>query len=203
VNHPEEALEDYAFGLADPEVEAHLAICEQCRARVRLDRAALATIALRSEQANAPKALRARLLAASEENGRLHVHAPKLAALFEISLEKARSTLDALDAPDGWEDGLLPGMGTIHVSPGPALHRVGALTHLVKLPAGLDWPSHRHLGEERHLVLEGAITDSRTGRDYGPGEMLVSPTGTSHSFHVHPEVPCIGAIVLFGEVEFG
>ncbi|MGZ3420485.1 MAG: cupin domain-containing protein [Polyangiales bacterium] len=203
MTHPEDALEEYALGFSNPDVEAHLAICESCRARVRLDRAALAAIALQNPPSRAPKALRARLLAASAENGRLRGHAPALASLFDLPLEKAVSILDALDAPDGWEEGLLPGMGTIHVSPGPSLQRAGALTHLVKLPAGLDWPTHRHSGEERHLVLEGAITDSRTSRDYRAGETLVSPTGSSHSFHVHSEVPCIGAIVLFGEVEFG
>lgn len=202
--HPDEdALEAYALGAADREIESHLALCEACRTKVRLDREAFAAVALLRPAVRPPSALRARLLAASMENGRLRGHAPALAALFEIPLEKALSTLDALEAPDGWEDGMMPGMGTIHVSAGPALARAGATTHLVKLPAGLDWPNHRHGGEERHLVLEGAIADSRTARDYGPGDVLVSPQGSAHSFRVHPGVPCIGAIVLFGEVEFG
>jgi anti-sigma factor ChrR (cupin superfamily) len=204
VIHPDEdALAEYALEGEGPEVESHLAVCETCRAKVRLDREAFAAIALSRPPVQPPSALRARLLAASMENGRLRGHARALAALFEIPLEKALSTLDALEAPDGWEGGLLPGMGTIHVSAGPALARQGARAHLVRLPAGLDWPNHTHGGEERHLVLEGAITDSRTARDYGPGEVLVSPKGSAHSFHVHSEVPCIGAIVLFGEVEFG
>jgi anti-sigma factor ChrR (cupin superfamily) len=204
VIHPaDEALSEYALGERDAEIESHLAICTECRDRVRLDREVLAALALRAAPVRAPSTMRARLLAASMESGRLRGHAPALAQLFDLPIEKALSTLDALEAEDGWEDGLIPGMGTIHVSAGPKLARAGARTHLVRLPPGLDWPNHRHGGEERHLVLEGAITDSRTARDYGPGQVLVSPEGSSHSFHVHAEVPCIGAIVLFGEVEFG
>jgi anti-sigma factor ChrR (cupin superfamily) len=204
VIHPEEdALCEVALGAPDPETEAHLAICDACREKVRLDREAFAAVASMRAPVRPPSTLRARLLAAAMENGRLRGHAAALASLFEIPLEKAVSTLDALEAPDGWEEGLFPGMGTIHVAAGPALARAGASTHLVRLPAGLDWPNHRHGGEERHLVLEGAITDSRTARDYGPGDVLVSPKGSAHSFRVHPGVPCIGAIVLLGEVEFG
>jgi hypothetical protein len=163
---------------------------------------ALSFLALVGAERPSPH-VRARVLAAARGQGRLRAHAAMLAEHFRIPLQKALDVLDGIDDDASWEEGLLPGMGFIHVSPGPELRLGGADTHLVRLPAGLEWPRHRHGGEERHLVLDGAIADSRTGRDYFAGETLVSPRDSEHSFRVHEGVPCVGAIVLFGEIEFG
>ena len=71
---------------------------------------------------------------------------------------------------------------------------------LVSITAGTTFPLHRHLGEERTLVLEGALSEA-DGTVYRPGDALTMPAESSHSFTVLPGAPLIFAVVLFAPIE--
>lgn len=86
--------------------------------------------------------------------------------------------------------------------PGVRMHTLredaarGIRTVLVWARPGAVVPSHRHLGDEEILVLQGALRDHR-GR-YGPGEICRSRTGFVHSEEVLPEGDCVCFVVYHG-----
>lgn len=108
--------------------------------------------------------------------------ADTVAELLDIDREGALSLLEAVDQPASWAPGLFPQMQLFHVDGGPAVAQ--AVTGFVRLEAGAAFPEHRHLGEERCLVLQGYYTDLASGREYGPGDLAVAPTHSAHGFKV-------------------
>jgi anti-sigma factor ChrR (cupin superfamily) len=197
----DDTLAEHALGiLPDPArifVEGHLVACPACRANAER---ASETLAAAIGTMVPSGSLRARLLAAAAARGRLSRYVEPLAAFFEIDDLKARSLLDAVDEPAAWDPGP-HGLGLIHVAPGPRYAQAGIDTGLVRFPAGMAWPLHRHIGEERHLFLDGGIRMRETGQAYGPGDLLVSAAGSEHAFDVLPDRDCITALLLFEGVE--
>lgn len=200
--HLDAELSEWALGIL-PEtdrtrVEAHLAVCTACAAEARALTEAASSLAFASAQlAPSPQVLH-RLLAAAEGRGRLARYADALAQFFQIGVDKANALLDAVDEPRAW----LPdasGIGLIHLEAGPAF--AGADAGLVRFPAGMAWGLHKHLGEERHLFLEGGIVEDETGLEYRAGDVLVKAAGTQHSFHVMPGTDCVTAVLLLGGIE--
>lgn len=182
------------------QVEAHLATCASCAAEARALRDATSAIATSLPPRAAPEFLRARLLAAAEGRGRLARYSDALASFFEISKEKARALLDAVDEPSAWEPSPA-GIGLIHLAPGARYAAMGADAGLVRFPAGIVWGLHRHVGEELHLFLEGAIRIHQTGQVLRAGDTLVSPAGSEHSFDVLPDEDCVAAVILTAGIE--
>ena len=72
---------------------------------------------------------------------------------------------------------------------------------LVRFPAGLEWGLHKHVGEEHHLFLTGAIRIDQTGEILRAGDTLISPPDSEHSFKVLPEEDCVAAVILTGGIE--
>ena len=62
-----------------------------------------------------------------------------------------------------------------------------AITGFIRLDSGLVFPPHKHLGEERVLVLQGYYVDQVTGVEYGPGDVVELPANSEHSFEVLAE----------------
>ncbi len=202
--HVVDRLPEYAFELL-PEaerarVEAHLAVCAACASEARAFRETTAAIASGAPATPAPSFLRARLLAAAEGRGRLAGYAGALAKFFEISESKARALLDAVDEPAAWEPNPT-GIGLIHLAPGARYAAMGADAGLVRFPAGMHWPLHRHVGEEHHLVVQGAIRIDQTGELVRAGDTLVSLPGSEHSFDVLGEEDCVAAVILTAGIE--
>jgi anti-sigma factor ChrR (cupin superfamily) len=68
------------------------------------------------------------------------------------------------------------------------------------MPASFEWPRHRHTGQERVLILEGAYRDS-SGRLYRAGDIHEMGADTEHGFTVLPDSPLLLALVLHGQIE--
>ena len=136
-----------------------------------------------------PKGALGRMLARAR-GGRLSYFVSEVAELFDLSLEDAGKLLARAEGSEGWEDGPGPGVKLMPVDAGP---RVGeAMTALVKLEGGADFPHHPHLGPERVRVLEGGYRDSQ-GVEVWRGEVQDMAAATEHSFTSFDGVGCICA----------
>lgn len=145
-----------------------------------------------------PPGLRARLLAtAVRPEHRFAPFAARFARLIDVAHERARELLTSLARPEVWQ-GFLPGVELVHLEGGPAV--AGADVGFVRVAAGAVFPEHRHLGEERVIVLQGAYIDS-DGAVVRAGDTLTLPAGSSHSFVAAPGPDLIYAVVV-GGVEF-
>ena len=114
--------------------------------------------------------------------GRFDAHAAKVAALFDVTLDKARMFVGWIDEPTRWEPSPLPHVQLVHLPPGPAWS--AADCGLVRLPAGSFFPWHIHEGgDEVTLVLQGRARYAG-GIELGPGDQLVATPGTIHDFVV-------------------
>jgi anti-sigma factor ChrR (cupin superfamily) len=91
------------------------------------------------------------------------------------------------------------GISLIHLNAGTRYATADA--GLVRFPAGIQWPLHKHVGDEHHLFLEGGIRENETGREYHAGDVLISGAGSQHSFHVLPGVDCVAAVILTAGIE--
>lgn len=143
----------------------------------------------------APPGLRARLLAAvAAPEHRFGPFAARLARLIDVAHDRARALLTDLARPDIWQP-FLPAVDLVHLPGGPAV--AGADVGFVRLAAGATFPMHRHLGDERVLILQGAFKDS-DGTTHHAGAELHQPPGSSHSFTALPGPDLIYAVVVFG-----
>lgn len=131
--------------------------------------------------------------------GRLYEWAEPLASLLDVALPEAQAQLDRLDMDGPW---VKLGPSEPWVQPaisGPALK--DAMTVFTRVSAGGCVPMHKHLGEERVLLVQGRCKD-QLGQDYHAGDELWMAPGSTHSFTVEPEAPdLIFAMALFGGIE--
>lgn len=190
--HVDELLPDFVLGTLAPRergaVEEHLAACARCARELRAAEEALALFGASLAPEPPPPSLRARLLESTREQSL----ADALARAFDLARDKAAWLLERIADPAGWTAGPLPGMELYHFDAGPRL--AGADTGLVRFPAGLRFPKHKHLGPELMLVLQGGFrTDD--GRHLRPGEMLAMAPGTAHELLVDDD-GCVAAVSL-------
>ena len=112
-------------------------------------------------------------------SGRLHHFAERIARLIDVTVERARTLLDrAMDA-SAWETTVVPGLTTFWVEGGAAV--AGCIRGFIKLEAGHAFPVHKHLGDEKVLVLEGVMLDS-SGQVFRPGDFVPLPAGHEHAY---------------------
>jgi len=141
---------------------------------------------------------RSRLLAATSTGAeRFAPLFEKLAELFDLSMERIRELVGLSDAPESWGPGPLPGVELMHFAGGPRV--ATADTGFVRVPPHFEFPSHRHLGEERVLIISGGYRED-TGRLFGPGDLHVMQPDTTHAYTVLPE-GCLLALVLYTGVD--
>lgn len=202
--HVEMALAEYALGvLPDDErarVHSHLTSCTACAAEADAYREATNVLASAAPRRPAPSFIRARLLASAEAKGRLAKFTEALAKFFELPATRARALLDMIDEPGSWERDP-SGIGLIHLAAGPRYAAMGVDAGLVRFPAGMVWPLHRHIGAEHHLILEGGFRIDQTGEELRTGATLISPAGSEHSFVVLPGDDCVTAVILEAGIE--
>lgn len=191
--HLGERLVDYAVGADAPGVEDHLRGCPSCRAELAALEEALAELPLALAPIAAPPELRASLLDAAK-----YTHVAALAGHFDVSVAAARALLDVLDDEDAWVPGPFPGVDVVHLEGGPAT--AGADVGLVRNVPGYPMVEHDHLGEERVLVLQGELRDSR-GHVFRPGDVCVMRPGERHGHVAGATVALIFALVLWGGIE--
>jgi len=142
---------------------------------------------------------RARLLSAithSEE--RFAPLFEKLTRFFDLSAEALRSIFARAANEADWEQGPLPWVSLFHFQGGPAV--AGLDTGFVRLKKGMPFPPHRHLGNERVLILEGGYFDHEQ-RWYGPGDFHDMTEGTEHSLQMNADRDVLLAVIMTGQIE--
>ncbi len=144
-------------------------------------------------------AMRERLFAAIGPSPLDAMVAP-LAAFFDVAAGAARALCDSLGRESVWEAGPIPGLFVAHVPAGAA--RAGAYAGLVRMTPGLQFPAHRHVGDERMLVLAGGLRQ-HDGRECHAGDILDSRAGSRHDFVVIGDEPCIAAVIQYDGIDFG
>lgn len=141
---------------------------------------------------------RARLLAAAARpDRRFAPFIGRLARLIDVAQDRAQELLTSLARADVWER-FVPAVELVHLQGGPAV--AGADVGFVRVAAGCPFPAHRHLGDERVLVLQGGFRDS-SGAVFRAGDSIEQPAGSAHEFVALPGADLIYAVVVFG-VEF-
>jgi quercetin dioxygenase-like cupin family protein len=147
-----------------------------------------------------PQLLRERLLA-TVARPRLRF-APlfgKLTELFDLDDADLAALFERAAAAEAWTDSRIPGTRLMDLRGGP---RVAAADNgLVRLAAGTRFPTHRHLGLERVLVLEGGYRDEQDGRLYLPGDWHEMQPGTSHAYSALTERELLFAVSVVAGVE--
>jgi anti-sigma factor ChrR (cupin superfamily) len=121
----------------------------------------------------------------------------RLKDLFDLDEPALLAVLERSLEPSAWEP-YMPGAHAFHLQAGPLV--AGADAGLVRMKAGLVFPSHVHLGDETALVLEGSYRES-TGRVYQAGDVHAMAAGSRHAYDVLPGSPLVFAVVLHGGIE--
>jgi len=143
--------------------------------------------------------LRSRLLAAVASPGlRWAPLFGKLGALFDLGDHALLQIAERASVASEWQAGPIPGVELFHLDGGPSIRP--ADSGLVRVQAGLTFPEHRHLGEERTLILEGEARESN-GLLRRPGDLRIMRENSAHAYEVLAGRPLVYAVVLFGGVE--
>jgi quercetin dioxygenase-like cupin family protein len=144
--------------------------------------------------------LRARLLAEiATPRRRFAPLFDALSDLFDLSDEALAALFERAAAPSEWSSAPVPQVRLLHLAGGARV--ATADNGLVRLAAGARFPLHKHLGQERVLVLEGGYKDEQSGRVYLPGDLHEMPAGSKHAYVALPERELLLAVSVVGGVE--
>jgi anti-sigma factor ChrR (cupin superfamily) len=175
-------LPDYVLGYLTPEqsdvVAVHIAEDPELAAEEAALREVLESVALSLRPVAPPEGLRDRILASTETTTRFERFAARVAAIFDVTVGRARELLARVDDATRWEPGPYPGVLFMHFDGGPAC--AGADCGFVKMTPGTLFPWHAH-DEEVTLVLQGTAADS-TGVALAPGVECTLGLGAAHEF---------------------
>jgi putative transcriptional regulator len=139
-------------------------------------------------------------LMASVGGGRFEAFSARLAALFDVTTERASELLGLIERPASWIP-QIPGCSFVHLEGGPAT--AAADCGFVRLSPGAMFPPHTHLGEEVVTVLSGQIHDVTNDRLIGAGEDYVQIEGTMHYLVCVSNEDCIYATRVINGVAIG
>ena len=203
MNHLDDILPDLLLGTLDlptrQAAERHLASCERCRAEAERLSPAMDGLTALVVPEEPPPGVLARVVGEMESPGRFARFAEKVAALMDLTRERALAVLESLSNPDLWLPGPAEGIQLLPVETGPA--KQGMLAAFVRLPPGVRFPRHTHHGHEWNLVLEGGLREG-SGRETWPGEVLEMDEGSAHDFAALEGPACIAASLLDGVTSF-
>jgi quercetin dioxygenase-like cupin family protein len=147
-----------------------------------------------------PQLLRERLLATvARPRLRFAPLFASLSELFDLDDTDLAALFERAALPAAWASSAVPGAQLLHLAGGPRV--ATADNGLVRIDAGARFPHHRHLGQERVLVLEGGYRDEPSGRLYLPGDWHEMPAGTTHAYTALPDQPLLLAVSLLAGVE--
>ena len=192
-------LHDYVLDLLPNaerrKIDAEVARNPELAAEVRAVREALAKSTEIAGRVKPRPEARNRLLGALGTGERFAPFMNDLARDFDLGIERIRELCGQIDRPSAWEAGPLPGIAVMHFAGGPNV--IAPDTGFVRLPRGLQFPYHRHVGHEINYVLEGAMQDG-DGSLYLPGEAIVMTPGTEHEFSIPADADALIAVVQAG-----
>jgi putative transcriptional regulator len=115
----------------------------------------------------------------------------RLAALWEIPIERAVSELSRAAEPRSWSVTFWPGFELFNVDLGETAP--GRRARLMRFQPGLRFPRHEHQGCERALVLEGAFADD-AGNQVRAGDEQTCAAGSEHELYILGHLPCVTAV---------
>jgi len=199
---PDQTLDSlaHALGLLPAAEQAQRDRDPQLRGETDAIAEVLTALAIALPTASRPPAgLRARLLASASGPARFAPFLDRFARMIDVAADAARELLARIDRPGEWMPSPAPNVLLMHLPGGPAV--AGQDVGFVRVAAGTDFPPHRHLGDERVLVLQGRYRDS-AGSTVGTGDEMVMPDDSEHHFSAGPERDLIYAVV-FGGIEIG
>lgn len=153
-----------------------------------------------SEVAEAPPALRDRLLASRARPGKYGIFVDRVARLFALPTDAVERLLAELEGPGAWKPFLVEGTEIIPVIPGAALE--GAIATFVRVQPGARFPDHVHRGHETMLVLDGGFVEPASRLEAWRGEETAREDGSHHALLGLPGVPCIAAVLIVGHADF-
>jgi putative transcriptional regulator len=122
-------------------------------------------------------------LMASVGGGAYESFATRVAALFDVTVDRARELLGLVERNVAWVHPV-PGIHLVHFSGGPAY--AAADCGFVRIEPGCTFPSHTHRGEEVSVILQGSMRD-RDGKVLSAGDCLVQAPDTEHDLVAGPE----------------
>lgn len=185
-------------------VEAHLAVCEDCRKRVAeveaLGGVLLDDVAPAPLEGGGLTALLDRLDDLPPDPARAATAAaaaaPAALGLDGIILPPVlRERLAALPKPS-WQT-VIPGVAQVVLE---ADDGHGASLRLLRVAPGLRMPEHGHGGAELALVLGGGFSDAFGS--FGPGDVSEMDPHTDHRPVADPGEDCICLVAVEGAVHF-
>jgi quercetin dioxygenase-like cupin family protein len=141
--------------------------------------------------------LRQRIFARAGGPERFLPFLDRMMTLFDLPESETQAHLHSVDDDDAWEE-LLPGVRFRDFEAGAAAG--DAHGGLVRLPPGASFPHHRHVGEERMLILQGVVVDDQ-GRQYRAGDTIVSSDGSGHELRNTGDTEAIYAALVVA-IEF-
>jgi hypothetical protein len=196
-----ELLPLYALGILEPdEIEAvESAIAQDPALATELSSYQRATEGMIAPVQPTPS-VKMRLMA-SIGHGKHESFASKMAALFDVAVDRARELLGLIERPASWEPQPVPGIKLVHFDGGPAY--AAADCGYVRLEPGATFPMHKHRGEEVSLIISGSIRDTSNGRVLAPGDEYVMADGTAHELVCVGDEPCIFAARAAEGIEIG
>ncbi len=172
-------------------IRVHLGTCASCRAEVgKLELAEAEFVDALPEAPVTPETLE---IAAKLKGTQVEAHLPrKRPTLGDVRLPPA---LDS--AAIGRRRWLAPGFW---LAPLPDGRAEGWRTSLLRAPAGLRVPGHRHVGPELICVLSGAFLEDE--QRYAAGDFVESAGHSEHSLSVTNEGPCACLIAHKGRLRW-
>lgn len=169
-------------------------------AELSAEEATALVLALARESAAPAPALRDRIMASAQLDGRFDRYLAQTARLLDVDEDSARALLDGIGRGDVWYQGLVPDVKLYDVDGGPAVSN--AITGFVRMPAGVPFPEHDHLGTESALIIQGTAEDHR-GEIWRPGEVVVLEPGQVHSFRARPGPDFVFLVVVQDGIKIG
>lgn len=157
------------------------------------DPAMLEVLSLALEPQAAPAGLRGRLLQRVAGPDRFLPFLDRLISLFDLPESDTRREIDAILDPEAEWEQMVPGCTFRDFDGGPAIGEAHA--GLIRLAPGSVFPNHRHVGEERVLLLQGRVIDEH-GSEYRAGDVIVSADGSEHELRATGDQEVIYAAVV-------
>ncbi len=203
MGHVDDLMPELALGtLAAAErgaVESHVRDCVRCSAEFAATVNTLAWLAATSTPVTPSPRVREQLFARVRSQSRWAPFIDRVAQLFDLAAEKAEALLETLEDPRNWVPGPVVGNELYFVPKGPRL--AGADAGFLRLGPNVQFPKHKHLGQEIAIIMAGSLREDGSDRLWQPGDVQVNEAGTEHSFRAS-EDGCLFAVVVFEGVDF-